>query len=281
MPGATIRVVDRDDVRLAPYRDLTDADLRRAYEGRERIFVVEGQLAVRALLASSYGVRSMLVAESRLVAVADLVAMVTDRGADVLVAAPAVVAATVGFNLHRGVVALGERATPATPAAVLAAAARRPGAVLALIEGVNDHENLGALFRNAAAFGVAGVLLDRTCADPLYRRSVRVSLGHVLRVPWAHGASWPGDLDAVRAAGFDIIALTPSPGAADLADRPGTRPVAVLVGAEGPGLTAVTLAAVGEWIRIPMAEGVDSLNVATAAAVAFHHLTRSAPEVAE
>ena len=143
-----------------------------------------------------------------------------------------------------------------------------------MLEGLNDFENLGSLFRNAAAFGVDAVLLDPTCADPLYRRSVRVSMGHVLRVPFAGLAGpWPHSLAAVRASGFRLLALTPRPDAVPLRAVPVPQRWAVLVGAEGPGLSEAALAAADERVRIPMAPGVDSLNVATAAAVAFAQLT--------
>jgi tRNA G18 (ribose-2'-O)-methylase SpoU len=142
------------------------------------------------------------------------------------------------------------------------------------LEGVNDHENLGALFRNAAALGVDAVLLGPRCADPLYRRSVRVSMGHVLRVPFVELAGpWPAALNRLRDAGLRIAALTPAPDAVPLSrSAAGTDRVALLLGAEGPGLSADALAAADLRIRIPMAPGVDSLNVATAAAVAFHVL---------
>ncbi len=145
---------------------------------------------------------------------------------------------------------------------------------MAVLESLNDFENLGALFRNAAAFGVDAVLLDPQCADPLYRRSVRVSMGHVLRVPFAVlPGPWPSSLSVLRAAGFELLALTPDPSAERLRDVVTPQRWAVLLGAEGPGLAAPTLAAADRRVRIPMADGVDSLNVATAAAVAFAHLT--------
>jgi len=157
--------------------------------------------------------------------------------------------------------------------------------LVAVLEGLNDHENIGALFRNAAAFGVAGLLLDPTCADPLYRRSIRVSVGHVLHLPFARLAPWPTALDLVRAAGFVVAALAPRPparidvpvvGLTELKAQlsgPGHPPgVALLLGAEGPGLTESALALSDVMVPIPMADGVDSLNVATAAAVALHTL---------
>jgi tRNA G18 (ribose-2'-O)-methylase SpoU len=207
----------------------------------------------------------MLIEEGKAVTHTALVADLADRGAEVLVAPRSVIATTVGFDLHRGVVAVAERGEPLAPADVLAAAGDAP--ILA-VEGVNDHENLGSLFRNAAALGAGGVLLSPGCADPLYRRSVRVSIGHVLLTPFATVPSWPSDLTGL---GRELIALTPA-GSDDLGRwRP--RGAAVLVvGSEGAGLAAATLAAADRRVRIPMAPGVDSLNVATAAAIALYAL---------
>jgi tRNA G18 (ribose-2'-O)-methylase SpoU len=203
------------------------------------------------------------------------------------------VMATVGFSLHRGVVAVARRPTARSAGLVLTDALGRPSAggppLVAVLEGLNDHENIGALFRNAAAFGVAGVLLDPTCADPLYRRSVRVSVGHVLRVPFARVESWPDALIQVASAGFLVAALAPHrSGPSDLArcslselaqqvaGSP-SRPVALLLGAEGPGLSENALQCSDVVVSIPMASKVDSLNVATAAAVAFQRLSDVVP----
>ena len=140
-----------------------------------------------------------------------------------------------------------------------------------VLEGINDHENLGALFRNAAGLGVDAVLLGPRCADPLYRRSVRVSMGHVLRVPFVRLPSWPELRSAL--AGFTVLALAPHPPSVPLSTVDASTPrLALLLGAEGPGLTAEALAAADTSVRIPMAAGVDSLNVATAAAIALYHL---------
>jgi tRNA G18 (ribose-2'-O)-methylase SpoU len=171
----------------------------------------------------------------------------------------------IGFRLTRGVLASADRIPP-PPLATLLGRAR----AVAVLEALNDFENIGAVFRNAAAFGVDAVLLDPRCADPLYRRSVRVSMGHVLRVPFAVlPGAWPQSLAVVRQAGFRLLALTPRTDATRLSRvRPPER-WAVLLGAEGPGLSDAALDAADEIVRIPMAAGVDSLNVATAAAVAF------------
>ncbi len=150
----------------------------------------------------------------------------------------------------------------------------REACTVAILEGLNDHENIGALFRNAAALGVDAVLLSPDCADPLYRRSVRVSMGCVLRLPFATAAPWPSALGAVAAEGFELVALTPRPDADPVSVLDGERRVAIMVGAEGPGLSEAALAVANRRVRIPMRPGVDSLNVATAAAIAFHRLLR-------
>jgi tRNA G18 (ribose-2'-O)-methylase SpoU len=251
--------------------------------------VAEGKLAVDRLLASSYSVQSLLVDDHQVTAAGDLVAATRAQGAPVFVGSRAVVAATVGFALHRGVVAVAIRPPPSEASRLLAEAIGSSPALgdhptVVVLEGLNDHENIGGLFRNAAAFGVAGVLLDPTCADPLYRRSIRVSVGHVLHMPFARVTPWPRGLNLVRAAGFMVAALVPpvsdSPVPivslaelrALLSARDHPAGVALLLGAEGPGLTPAALAAADVIVSIPMADGVDSLNVATAAAVAFYAL---------
>ncbi|QJY45233.1 TrmH family RNA methyltransferase [Pseudonocardia broussonetiae] len=257
-------VADPADPRLDDYRDLTTADRRPDRPGGRGLVIAEGVVVVRRLLDSPYPVRSLLGVPRRLDELADdlvhvdVPAYAADAGT---------MATAVGFHLNRGVLAVADRAAP-----VDAAALARSARTLAVLEGVNDHENLGSLFRNAAALGVDGVLLGPRCADPLYRRSVRVSMGHVLRVPFAElTGEWPAALGMLREAGLTVAALTPAPDAVPLAAAGlGGRRVALLLGAEGPGLTDEALAAADVRVRIPMASGVDSLNVATAAAVAFH-----------
>ena len=260
-----IELDDAADPRLADYVALTDVELRRGLEAERGVFIVEGLLAIESLLRSRYAVRSVLLnprAHARLAPALDRL------DAPVYVVADEVMRATVGFDLHRGAVASACRPGEDEPGPSLAEGER-----LVVLEGVNDHENLGGIFRNAAAFGVDAVLLDATCADPLYRRSVRVSLGHVLQVPFTRVAGWPGSLAQLRAAGWTTVALTPS-GDVDIDDfaRHAPRRLALLLGAEGAGLGSATLAAADHRVRIPLAPGVDSLNVATAAAVALHAL---------
>jgi tRNA G18 (ribose-2'-O)-methylase SpoU len=180
--------------------------------------------------------------------------------------------AVAGFPVHRGVLASADRWPLPDPVSVLADAAR-----LAILEDINDHENLGVIFRSAGSLGVDAVLLSPRCCDPLYRRSVRVSMGHVLTVPWTRLEPWPEALGAVAGAGFSLAAFTPAAGAEPLAawsPGPGAR-VAVLLGAEGPGLSPAALAAADRRLTIPMQSPGDSLNVGSAAAIAFYALITS------
>lgn len=249
---------------LDDFRALNDPPARRALERRGGFFVAEGMLALRSLLDSPYRIRTVLAGERWAERVE---AAVGDR-APVVVRTEGEVAAVAGFPFHRGVLASADRGEARDPAALV-----RHARLVVVAEGLGDHENLGALFRNAAAFGADAVLLDPTTADPLYRRSVRVSLGHVLRVPWARLPALPGGLAVLRAAHLEVVALTPAADATPLRQlAPGGRR-ALVVGAEGPGLRPGTLAAADRRVRIPLAAGVDSLNVATAAAVALHHLS--------
>ena len=268
-----ISVDDPADPRVADYVGLTDAELRRRIErpggsdGGAGLFVVEGTLAVGRLLASPYEVRSVLVTPSRL---AKLEVDLASVEAPVYVAAQPVMNAVAGFNIHRGLLAAAVR-RHLPPASDLLRAAR----CVAVLEGLNDHENMGAVFRNAAALGVDAVLLCPQCCDPLYRRSVRVSVGHVLTVPFTRLQPWPHALAQVREAGFRLLALTPAAGAVPIDQIDVGGGMALLLGAEGPGLSEAALAYADQSVRIPMRPGGDSLNVATAAAIAFHRLAPS------
>jgi tRNA G18 (ribose-2'-O)-methylase SpoU len=255
---------DPEDERVADYRQLTDAGWRRRMEGERGLFVAEGVLVIRQVLRRGHRVRSVLLARNRHPALA---AELEPLEAPVYLAEPAVMDAVAGFHVHRGALAAVER-PPLPDTAALLGSAR----TVAVLEDVNDHENLGAVFRNAAGLGVDAVLLSPGCCDPLYRRSVRVSMGHVLSVPWTRLEPWPEALEEMRRAGFNLLALTPDPAAEPLpARRPGHR-LAVLLGAEGPGLSPAVLAAADRRFRIPLTAGVDSLNLASAAAIAFHAL---------
>ncbi|HUP85661.1 MAG TPA: RNA methyltransferase [Acidimicrobiales bacterium] len=275
-----VRIEDPSDDRVADYVRLTDPDLRRLREqghGEGGFFIAEGALVIRTLLTDSpYGraVRSVLVTPLRFEALADALATLDDD-VPVFVADQSVVNEVSGFPLHRGALASVHRPLLPSVEALCSAAS-----LVVMTEGINDHENVGALFRNSAAFGVDAVVLDPTSCDPLYRRSVRVSMGHVLRVPFARPAiDSVAGVQLLQALGFVMLALTPSSDADDvqsLRGAGGRR--GLVVGAEGPGLSDGVLAACDRRVRIPMAGGVDSLNVATAAAIALHQLADGPPE---
>lgn len=273
--------LDADDPRLDDYRKLNDPVERRALERAGNFFIAEGELVIRTLIETRarWPIRSILVTPQRYEAMADVLDPLNGQLGDQLdaqqevpihVAPLDVLRAVSGFDVHRGALASAERpASPPDAGTVLADA--RTTLVLVL-EAVSDHENLGALFRNAAAFGAGAVLLGERTGDPLYRRSLRVSMGHVLRVPFAR----LHDIGQLRRAGFHVVALTPKHDAESLTTfaSTGNRRTALLLGAEGPGLSDAWLDAADSRVRIPMASGVDSLNVAVAAAVALYELRR-------
>jgi tRNA G18 (ribose-2'-O)-methylase SpoU len=266
VPDVT-RITDADDERIADYRALTDVELRTRWEPPHGLFIAEGELVLRRAVLAGYRLRSVLVDAKRTDQLADLPL----DGAPMYAATQAVLEAATGFQVHRGVLASFHR-RPVRSANEVLSAARR----VAILEDVNNHTNVGAIFRGAAALGMDAVLLSPTCADPLYRRSVRVSMGQVFAIPYARLEPWPHALDEVRAAGFSLLAMTPAADAVplqDLDDADRTRP-ALLLGAEGAGLTRPALDRSDIRVAIPMQRGVDSLNVAAAAAVAFWELCR-------
>jgi tRNA G18 (ribose-2'-O)-methylase SpoU len=236
------------------------------------LVIAEGVLVVQRMLASRFRPRALLGTDRRLGELADDLADVDVPyyrvDADVM-------ADVVGFHLNRGVLASASRPPELTVPQVIDGAR-----TVAVLEGVNDHENLGSIFRNAAGLGVDGVVFGVGCADPLYRRAVRVSMGHALLVPYAWTAAWPDDLQTLRDNGFRLLAMTPDPAARALSDamaETAEHKVAILVGAEGPGLTERAMRASDMRVRVPMSRGTDSLNVATAAALAFYDRSRSTP----
>jgi tRNA G18 (ribose-2'-O)-methylase SpoU len=256
----SIEIVDPTDPRLDDFRDLARADRRPDRPGGRGLVIAEGTVVVRRMIASPYPIRALLGVRRRY---DELAADLCGVDAPYFVLDAGLMAEVVGFHLNRGVLATADRvAFP--PATDLLTSARS----VAVLEGVGDHENLGSIFRNAAALGVGAVLLADGCADPLYRRSVRVSMGNVLTVPFAPLPWLAPGIELLRDNGFHIVAMTPT-GDVELRDTPLRGRIAVLVGSEGPGLTAEALAAADLRVRIAMAAGVDSLNVATAAAIAF------------
>ena len=272
MSAKVIDVGDPADPRLDDFRDLNSVDRRPDLPTGKGLVIAEGVLVVQRMLASRFTPRAMLGTDRRL----------RELGADLdRVDAPfyrvtaEVMAEVVGFHLNRGVLAAAARPRELTVAEVLDGAR-----TVAVLEGVNDHENLGSIFRNAAGLGVDAMVFGTGCADPLYRRAVRVSMGHALLVPYAWATAWPADLAVLRDNCFRLLAMTPDPAARTVADAMaavGPDRVAILVGAEGPGLTETAMRASEVRVRIPMSRGTDSLNVATAAALAFYERARLAP----
>ncbi|MEV1286244.1 RNA methyltransferase [Micromonospora sp. NPDC049679] len=263
-------ITDPDDERLADYRALTDVELRTRWEPPHGLFIAEGELVLRRALRAGYPPRSFLVDAKRVDQLGDL----QSQDAPVYAATPDVLERATGFHVHRGVLASFHRRALPTAAEVLAGARR-----IAILEDVNNHTNLGAIFRGAAALGIDAVLLSPSCADPLYRRSVRVSMGEVFAVPYATLSPWPDGLAQVREAGFAVLALTPAADALPIqhVDAAHRARAALLLGAEGPGLSRHALRASDLRVAIPMRRGVDSLNVAAASAVAFWELGRDDP----
>ncbi|MER0246722.1 RNA methyltransferase [Streptomyces sp. HSW2009] len=266
-----LTIDDPADPRLADYTGLTDVELRRRREPAEGLFIAEGEKVIRRALAAGYGMRSMLLSAKWIDVMRDVI---DEAPAPVYAVDPALAEQVTGYHVHRGALASMAR-KPLPDAAELLADAHR----VAILEAVNDHTNIGAVFRSAAALGMDAVLLSPDCADPLYRRSVKVSMGAVFSVPYARLENWPRDLARVREAGFDLLALTPDAQAVSIDEAAPHRldRAALLLGAEGSGLTRHALAAADSWVRIPMAHGVDSLNVGAAAAVAFYAVTAGRP----
>jgi tRNA G18 (ribose-2'-O)-methylase SpoU len=260
-------ISDPSDERLGDYAALTDARLRKRYEHELGVLIAEGPNVVRELVASRYPTRSLLVTTEQAAQVAQETAHLD---VPLYVVEREVLYEVVRFRLHQGVLACGGR-LPAPSLDEALAGAR----TVAVLEGLNDHENLGTLFRSARGLGVDAVLLAPGCADPLYRRSVRVSMGHVLHVPFTRIGPLAASLADLHDRGFATVALTPRADAVDLArwSRPAAR-VAVVLGAEGPGLSDTAIAGATHAVRIAMHGGVDSLNVAAAGAIAFHALSR-------
>jgi tRNA G18 (ribose-2'-O)-methylase SpoU len=264
-----IHLSDATDPRLADYVCLTDVRLRRSLEAEHGLFIAEGEKVISRAIAAGYPVRSLLVSADKVATIADVAAW---SQAPLYVLPPQVTEQLTGYHVHRGALASMQR-LPLPPVAGLLASARR----VVVLEDIVDHANVGAVFRCVAALGFDAVLLAPRCADPLYRRSVKVSMGAVLAVPYTRLPDWRGGLAELRAAGFRLLALTPDPAAVPIGEIAGSiaprDKIALLVGGEGDGLSNRWLAAADQAVRIPMSRGVDSLNVAAAAAIACYLLS--------
>lgn len=263
--GGVERVADPADPRLRDFTRLRDVQLRSVREPAEGLFIAEGETTIRRAVAAGYAPRAVLLTERWLAPLDDLLAGID---APVLLVEDDLLTATTGFPVHRGALAsMGRRPLPDLDGVI--AAARR----VAVLEDLSDHTNLGAVFRSAAALGVDAVLLTPRCGDPLYRRAVRTSMGAVFAVPWTR-IPWFEGPALLRAAGLELVALTPAADAVDLSGvDPAAHPrLALALGSEGHGLSPRWIEAADLRVRIVMRAGVDSLNVAAAAAVAFYAL---------
>ncbi len=255
-----------DDPRIEPYRAVRERDVA----GRDGGFILEGEVVLAAFAkAARYELVSVLLARKRVEKLTPVLEALP--AAPIYVAPQAVLDGIVGFHIHRGILALGRRPAP-KPARDLIAALK-PDALVMVLMGISNHDNIGGLFRNAAAFGVDAVLLDAACCDPLYRKSIRVSVGGALRTPFAWLGPKEDSIALLEQAGFDCLAL--SPGAArPLSQVRRAGRVALFLGAEGPGLSEAILSR-AKAVAIPMAEGFDSLNVATASGIALNQIVNA------
>lgn len=260
---AVERITDPQDARLDHYRRLNDVAFRRRYEVRHQIFVAEGYPTVDRLAAAGRCLSVLLDSrrEDRISA---------NWGPRVMLVDPEMIQQIVGFEMYRGVVAIGQRPAP-TPIEALVDAD-----LVGVFEGITDHENLGALIRTSAALGIDALILDPTTADPWYRRSVRVSMGTVVMVPIVRSPEIADAIEWLKNGGFEVVALSSS-AALEIDDWTPASRVALMVGAEGPGLSNLALDAAGTSVRIPMADGIDSLNVGHAFAIVAHKCRSAIP----
>lgn len=261
---APIPVADPDDPRLALYRGVADPDLLRMHG----VFIAEGRLVVERLLAQSdFPARSVLVTPAAQASLSDALGRAT---CPVYIVDPALMRRVAGFNIHRGCLAIGERREPRETAELA-----KTGGPLVCLERVGNPDNVGGVFRNAAAFGASGVVLSPGCSDPLYRKAIRTSMGASLVVPFAIAREWPGVLGALERQEWTIVALTPGEGAVDVRDAAAglsRSRVVLLLGHEGAGLSAEALALGAVRCRIPITSAVDSLNVAAASAIGLYEI---------
>lgn len=267
--ASPVPVRDADDPRLADYVRLTDVHLRKNLETAHGLFMAEGEKVIRRALRAGYLARSMLITTDRLAGVADLAG---SWPGPVYLVSPEIAQLLTGYRMHRGVLASMARLPLPGMAGVLAGARR-----IIVLEDLVDHGNVGAIFRCAAALGVDAIILSPRCADPLYRRAIKVSMGAVFAIPYARMTDWRGGLAELRAAGFQLLALTPDQSAVPIGLLRLERRVALLLGTEGDGLSSHWLGEADQAVCIPMAPGamaagVDSLNVVAAAAIACQFL---------
>jgi len=267
--GQQVVVDDPTDERLADYVRLRETSLRRHLESERGLFIAEGEKVIRRAVEAGHRPRSFLLAERWLASLADVIA--ADPSVPVYVVTEAVAEEVTGFHVHRGALASLHRAPEPAVASLLAPSGQERSRI-AVLEDVVDHANVGAIFRSAAALGVDAVLVTPRCADPLYRRSIKVSMGTVFQVPWARIDPWPAGIEQLQAAGYVVAGMTLGEGAVTLGELvlQNHPKLALVFGTEGHGLTPRVDRMLDVRVTIPMAGGVDSLNVAASSAVAFY-----------
>lgn len=271
-----IEITDPDDERVRDYFTLTDVKLRTRVEPERGLYLAESEKVIRRALSAGHRPRSFLMGQRWITDLSDLVEQAESQGVPVYVAQARVIEAMTGFHLHRGALASMHRPALLAPEVLLQEALRR-GALqqkaprVVILEDIVDHTNIGAVFRSCAALGVDAVLITPRCADPLYRRAVRVSMGTVFQVPWTRIDPWPAGIAVLRDHGFAVAAFALGDGAISLDDFVESQPdrLAMVFGTEGDGLSRLAVKGADLVVKIPMAGGVDSLNVAAASAVAM------------
>jgi len=266
-----IEITDPDDVRVSDYFKLTDVALRTKVEPERGLFLAESEKVIRRALAAGHQPRSFLMGQRWLTDLSDVVEEAESHSVPVYYAQAGVIEAMTGFHLHRGVLASMHRPALAAPEVLLRKVLEQRTSRVVIFEDIVDHTNLGAAFRSAAALGIDAVLITPRCADPLYRRAVRVSMGTVFQVPWTRIDPWPGGVQVLRDHGFTVAAFALGDGAISLDELAADQPdrLAMIFGTEGDGLSRLAIKGADLVVRIPMGGGVDSLNIAAASAVAI------------
>lgn len=264
-----IRISDPGDTRIAAYRDIRERDL----VGRQNRFVAEGKVVLRVLADQErFACESVLVLEKKLPGLEPILESLPPNTA-VHIATQDVIDKIAGFHLHRGILAIGRHNAPEEPSAILGQLPQR--AVVLLLSGISNHDNIGGIFRNAAAFDAAAVMLDRQCSDPLYRKAIRVSVGAVLKVPFCRVESVRQAIGLLSQNSFETWSLSPA-GKCSIASCAFSARTAFILGTEGEGLSQEILETTNS-LQIPISGGFDSLNVATASAIALHRFHESIP----
>ncbi len=266
-----IEITDPADERVRDYFALTDVALRTKVEPERGLYLAESEKVIRRALAAGHRPRSFLMGQRWITDLSDIVGRAESQGVPVYFAQARIIEAMTGFHLHRGALASMHRPQLVEPAELLQRALLHEASRVLVLEDIVDHTNVGAVFRSAAALGVDAVLVTPRCADPLYRRAVRVSMGTVFQVPWTRIEPWPAGLQVLRDHGFTVAAFALGDGAISLDDLTANQPdrLAMIFGTEGDGLTRLAVKGADLVVKIPMSGGVDSLNMAAASAVAL------------